>query len=55
MRFDPFDSGVNTWQYCCWDTDGGGGGGGGGGGRAIHRNGRSISHNNRRMHGSIAG
>ena len=30
MRFDPFDSGVNTWQYCCWDSDGGGGGGGGG-------------------------
>ena len=25
MRFDPFDSGVNTWQYCCWDSDGGGG------------------------------
>ena len=29
MRFDPFDSGVNTWRYCCWDSDGGGGGGGG--------------------------
>ena len=28
MRFDPFDSGVNTWQYCYWDGDGGGGGGG---------------------------
>ena len=40
-----------------WGASGGraGGGNGGGGGRAIHRNGRSISHNNRRMHGSIAG
>ena len=40
-----------------WGASGGGagGGGGGGGGRAVHRNGNSISHNNNRFHGSIAG
>ena len=37
MRFDPFDSGVNTWQYCCWNGDGDGGGGGGGGGGSDNK------------------